>query len=106
MTGFQWKITDITSKDGAITHAKYFVEATDNQNTVQAEGHWYFNPPKTDKPLGQVTEDDVIGWIVNDAVRNNECHIKSNLVKQLEALSQQVDKKMPWKMPTFTVSNL
>lgn len=99
---YKWKILEVTSEEGLITHAKYFVEGTDEQNTVQSEGNWWFSDKIIKKPFDEVTEEDIISWIENETMQDGINLIKSNLDNQLASLKTATNSKFPWDA-TFSI---
>jgi hypothetical protein len=106
MTNFTWKITDITTDDELIIHAKYHVIANDEQNSVETEGNWWFSDKILNKPLIEIKEEDIVSWIENETTINGICHITNNLENQLNALQKQNKVQLPWKPLTVNVSDL
>ena len=97
-----WKILDIDGKDGVITSAKYFVQASDEYNTVATEGNWYFDSKEAITPIDLVTEEMVASWIKADAVRDGKNLILDRLQEQLNELSKQKTMIPPWLPQVFT----
>ena len=54
-----WKIFEISAENELITHAKYYCSLSDDTNTVETEGNWFFKDPIMNIPFGQVTEEMV-----------------------------------------------
>ena len=54
-------------------------------------------------PFAQVTEDMLIQWIENEAIRDGKNHIKQGIEKQFEALKLHKPAPMPWKPQVFKV---
>jgi len=97
-----WKILDIDGKDGVITAAKYFVQASDEYNTVATEGNWYFDAKEAVIPMDQITEQSVITWIEAAAIRDGKNIILDRLQEQLDNLSSQKVMVAPWLPQIFT----
>ena len=51
-----WKILEISAENGLITHAKYFVTASEDDKKVETEGNWWFQNPEIKVPFDQLTE--------------------------------------------------
>lgn len=98
---FTWKALDIIEQDGVITQVKYGVKAIDGNNSVETEGYWNLKD-KTHFLQKETTEKDVIAWIKNESIIDENCIIEDNLKKQLLA-TEPVALKKPWVLPTFTV---
>ena len=89
------KILEIEDKEGLITSAKYLCTL----NNIQTEGWWIFGDPVLNKPITEVVEADVIGWIMAEAGEL----IKKNLTAQFEN-TQKPKSIAPWLPQTFTPS--
>jgi hypothetical protein len=98
-----WKILDIDGKDGAISAAKYFVRASDEQNTVETEGNWYFDAKQAINPIEQVTEQMVIDWIKSGSMVDGRNVILDRLQEQLDELSKEKTMVAPWLPQVFTL---
>lgn len=103
MTTFNWKILEISAEDGLITHAKYHVTATDEEdNKVETEGNWWFEGKEATKPFAEVTEADVAEWIENETTQFGKNIIKSRLEEQLASLKGNRVVVAPWLPQIFT----
>ena len=103
---YTWTITEVSSEDDVILHAKYHVVALDEDSslTVETEGNWYFNN-KFNKPYLEITEQDVIDLIRKEAIKDGLNIIESRLDEQLEYLVDNIAKTpAPWLPQTFTPS--
>jgi hypothetical protein len=99
------KILELQANDlGQITSARYLFSLTDGQNTVESEGNWFFDPQESGVPLGNVTEEMVVKWIVDATTKDGVNAIKSRLQAQLSSLSASKSVNLPWKPLTFTVT--
>ena len=96
-----WKILEISAENDLITHAKYFVTATEDDKKVETEGNWWFKNPVMTVPFAQVTEDMVAKWVENDTYKDGVNLITSRLIEQLKSLSKQTVVP-PWKPQVFT----
>jgi hypothetical protein len=92
MISYQWKILELFADCKGV---KYFVKATDGENTVESEGNNYFVEGTVNLPFEQIKESNLIDWIAKDA-------IKSNLEAQLKALDSDKKVEFPWLADTFT----
>jgi len=99
---YKWSISKISATDGLITHAHYKCVLTDDDLSVETEGNWWFNEPKIKVPFEQVSEEMVVGWIEQEAVKDGVCHIKSRLEEQLKALEAHKPVVAPWLPQVFT----
>jgi len=96
-----WKILEISAENGLITHAKYFVTATEDDKKVETEGNWWFTSPVMTVPFEQVTEDMVAKWVESDTYKDGVNLITSRLIEQLKSLSKKAVVP-PWKPQVFT----
>ena len=101
MNNYKWTILEVSAEEGLITHAKYHVIASDETNSVETEGNWYFSDKIIKIPYEDVTEQDIIEWVEKETTQDGNNLIKSNLDKQLEALKSQTVTQLPW-IQTFT----
>jgi len=106
MIDFEWKIIEISKEDDLIVHAKYKVIARDNDILVETEGNHWFSNKVLNIPFKDVKEEDIIEWIENESIINDECHIKSNLSKQVKELKINRKSQLPWKPQVFNVGEL
>ena len=101
----KWKILEVISEDEVITHAKYYISATDGKNTVETEGNWEFDKFNVKTPYADVKESQVIQWIKDGATQYGQNVIESRLEEQLALLSKTKSVVPPWKPPVFTWSS-
>ena len=100
---YEWKILGVTSDEtGLITQAHYYASVEVDDHKVETEGNWYFNEPKLTIPFDQVTEENVIDWIKEEATKNGDNSVECRLNEQLEALASQRDTVAPWMPQIFT----
>ena len=97
---YKWKILDILADGETITAAKYHCETDDP--TVETEGFWYFKEPQAKVPYLEITEQMVIDWINQEAIRDGKNLITSRLEEQLAALQNQKPVVAPWLPQVFT----
>ena len=97
----KWEISEISAENGLITHAKYFVTASENNGKVETEGNWWFKNPVLNVPFEQVTEDMVAKWIESETFKDGVNLITSRLIEQLKSLSKKAVVP-PWKPQVFT----
>jgi hypothetical protein len=104
MANFIWKILEVDSKDQIIKSAQYSVTATDENNSVETEGHWYFSQ-EIDKPFADIKEEDVIELIKKETTQFGKNIIEERLQEQLAYLEAEKSKpKAPWLPQTFTAN--
>ena len=102
---YTWSILDISAKDGLITHAKYKVSLTNQDQTVETEGNWWFQGAEVKVPFDQVTEEMVAFWIEQETIKDGVNLIKSRLEEQLNELNNQDAVVAPWLPQVFTPNN-
>jgi len=102
MITYTWSILEIFGNQ-TIAKVRYLLKAQDETNMVQTEGYHEFTEGLVNKPLSQVIESDLIGWLVSDTTQDGVNPIKLNLENQLKSLkiNQKID--FPWEKNTFTV---
>jgi len=96
-----WKISEISAENGLITHAKYFVTATEDDKKVETEGNWWFQNPEIKVPFEQVTEQMVAQWIEAETMKDGVNIITSRLQEQLKSLEKKAVIP-PWMPQVFT----
>jgi len=99
---YKWQINELSAENGLITHAKYHLTLSDDTNSVETEGNWWFKNPVLNIPFDQVTEENVISWLENDAIKDGVNVIKSRLEEQLAILEKSNVVVPPWKPQVFT----
>jgi hypothetical protein len=99
---YKWTISELSAENEVITHAKYHLSLSDDTNTVETEGNWYFKDPENKIPFAQITEEIVAEWIENEAMKDGVCVIKSRLEEQLALLEKSKLIVPPWKPQVFT----
>jgi len=102
---FTWKILEISAIDGLITHAKYKVSLTDQNQIVETEGNWWFSNPVVKVRFSDVTEEMVTSWIEQETMKDGINLIKSRLEEQLNELNKQESVVAPWLPQVFTPNN-
>lgn len=102
---YTWFILDISAKNDLITHAKYKVQLSDNNNIVETEGNWWFANPTLITPFNEVTEEMVASWIEQETMKDGINLIKSRLEEQLNMLNNDETVVAPWLPQVFTPNN-
>ena len=102
---YKWSILDISASNGLITHAKYKVSFTDQDQTVETEGNWWFSGAEVKVPFDQVTEEMVASWIEQETMKDGTNLIKSRLEEQLNAIKNSKTVVAPWLPQVFTPNN-
>jgi len=98
---YVWKILDVYSDGGTITSVKYFCSLTNGKDTIETEGYWGFPNGEAEIPFAEVTEEMIVGWIVESSTVNDENIIKSRLEQQLLSLKNK-PVPAPWLPQVFT----
>ena len=106
MANYNWKVTEISTNGELITHAKYYIIADNELNSVETEGNWWFSDKTLNIPLSDVKEEDIISWIEKEATVNGVCHITDNLDKQIIYLQNKKTTSLPWKPLTINLGDL
>jgi hypothetical protein len=102
MTSFKWSILE-TFGNETITKVRYLLKAQDEQNIAETEGYHEFSKNLVFKPLSEIKELDLIGWLESDTTQDDVNPIKLNLENQLEALKTNNKIVFPWETNTFTI---
>ena len=102
MIQFKWEILE-TFGDETVTKVKYFLKAQDEQNIVETEGYHEYSEKLVCKPLSEIKESDLIGWLETDTTQEDINLIKLNLENQLQALKTSKKMAFPWEAETFTI---
>lgn len=98
-----WKILEVQAKDDIIKAAKYFCAIEEDGLRVETEGNWKFRDPEGETtPYLEVTEQMVIDWINQEAIRDGKNLITSRLEEQLAALQDQTPVVAPWLPQVYT----
>ena len=90
------KILEIEAKDGLITAAKYLCSL----DGIQTEGWWFFGNPVLNKAFSEVSEFDVIEWILKEAG-----HLIENNLKNQKQSIEKPKSVAPWMPQMFTLEN-
>lgn len=99
---FNWKITEISANDGIVKSAKYHVSCVEDDLMVETEGYWSFEGDAK-IPFKSLTEDHVIGWIKESAVKDGKQLIESRLLEQINELKNKKQTIAPWMPQIFTI---
>jgi len=107
MIDFKWQILELSKEDNLIIHAKYLVTIIqDGVSLLSTEGNHWFSNKIVNIPFNQVTEQNVVEWIKNECIVDNQCHIESNLFKQFQNTTVDFTTQLPWKPKTFKLGDL
>ena len=99
----KWSILEVFGDGQTITKVRYFVEATDEINTVQTEGEHTFKEGTVYKPWEEIKEENLIAWVQQDTMKDDVNIIKLNLEKQLNLLKTNEKIEFPWLSSTFSI---
>jgi hypothetical protein len=102
MFTYKWSILDTFGNEN-ITKVRYLLKAQDGENSVETEGNHEFSEGLICKPLSEIKESDLIGWLESDTTQNNVNPIKLNLENQLKTLKTSNKIGLPWEAETFTI---
>jgi hypothetical protein len=98
-----WKILSIDAKNEVIKSAHYFCKLSQDGIEIETEGNWKFRDPEGETtPYAEVTEQMVIDWINQEAIRDGKNLITSRLEEQLAALQDQTPVVAPWLPQVYT----
>ena len=98
---YKWKILEVFAKDGIITGCKYHLTGSEGDLSVETEGNYYFNEPSEKVPFLEVTEQTIVDWLEQEAIRDGKNHIKEGIEKQIEALKSNKPTPAPWLPQVF-----
>jgi hypothetical protein len=103
MITYTWSILEIFGDEQTIEKIRFLIKAEDGTNTVETEGYHEFSENLVCKPLSEIKESDLVGWLETDTIKDGVNAIKLNLENQLKTLN--IDKKIdfPWLANTFTI---
>ena len=103
MIKFDWKILNIEASGHTIKAAHYYCAIEEDGIKVETEGRWKFRDPEGSfVEYGDVTEQMVIDWINQEAIRDGKNLITSRLEEQLAALQDQTPVVAPWLPQVYT----
>jgi hypothetical protein len=102
MITYNWSILEVFG-DEVITKVRYLLKAHNETNTVETEGYHEFSKEIFLKPISEIKESDLIGWLETDTTKNDLNIIKLNLENQLETLKTSKKIAFPWEANTFTI---
>jgi hypothetical protein len=102
MIQFNWSILEIYGNQ-TIDKVRYLLKANDDANTVETEGYHEYSDGLVCKPLSEIKESDLIGWLESDTIKDGVNAIKLNLENQLKALKRNNKIEFPWEAETFTI---
>jgi hypothetical protein len=100
---YTWTISEVSSEDDVILHAKYHVVALEDDISVETEGNWWFSDKIVKKPFSEVTEQDIASWIEKESTQDGICSIKLALDNQIANLKSSLKSSLPWKPSTFQI---
>jgi hypothetical protein len=103
MPQFKWSILEVFKDGQTLNKVRYFVEAEDEENTVETEGYHSFSEGVVYKPFAEIKEEDLIRWLEQDTTKDEVNIIKLNLEKQLKSLKSSEKADFPWLANTFTI---
>ena len=101
MITYTWSILEIFG-DNTVSKIRYTLKAQDEQNIVKTEGYHEYSEGLVSKPLSQIKESDLVGWLESDTIKDGVNAIKLNLETQLKSLNSSKKIDFPWENDTFT----
>jgi hypothetical protein len=102
MIQFNWEIMEVYGAD-TVSKVRYTLKAQDEESIVTTEGYHEYSEGLVCKPLSEIKESDLIGWLESDTIKDGVNAIKLNLEKQLKALKTNEKMAFPWEAETFTI---
>jgi hypothetical protein len=99
---YKWSILEVYGEN-TISKVRYLLKAQNESNTVETEGYHEFSEGLVCKPLSEIKESDLAGWLESDTIQGDVNPIKLNLEKQLESLKTSKKMAFPWEADTFTI---
>jgi hypothetical protein len=102
MIKFNWEIMEVYG-DNTVSKVRYILKAQDEENIVATEGYHEYSEGLVCKPLSEIKESDLIGWLESDTTQDDVNAIKLNLENQLNALKTSKKMAFPWEAETFTI---
>jgi hypothetical protein len=102
MITYTWSILEVFG-DQTIAKVRYLLKAQDEQNIVETEGYHEYSESLVCKPLSEIKESDLIGWLESDTIKDGVNAIKLNLENQLKTLKTSNKIGFPWEAETFTI---
>jgi len=102
MIQFNWEILEVYG-DNTVSKVRYTLKAQDEENIVKTEGYHDFSEGLVSKPLSEIKESDLIGWLESDTIKDGVNAIKLNLENQLKNLKTSNKIGFPWEAETFTI---
>ncbi len=99
---FNWSILEVYGEN-TVSRVRYLLKAQNESNTVETEGYHDFSEGLVCKPLSEIKESDLIGWLESDTIKDDVNPIKLNLENQLKALKVNNKIAFPWETDTFTI---
>ena len=102
MTTFNWEILEVYG-DNTVSKVRYTLKAQDEESIVATEGYHEYSEGLVCKPISEIKESDLIGWLETDTIKDGVNAIKLNLENQLKALKTSNKIGFPWEAETFTI---
>jgi hypothetical protein len=103
MISYKWKILEVFADGELITHVRYHLTGSDEENSVATEGEYTFDKPNLIKPFAEVQEKDIIFWLQQETSKSEPNLIKLNIENQLNGLKGSKKVEFPWETETFTI---
>ena len=102
MITYTWSILEVFG-DQNINKVRFLLKAQDESNIAETEGYHEYSEGLVCKPISEIKESDLIGWLETDTIKDGVNAIKLNLENQLKALKTSNKIGFPWEAETFTI---
>jgi hypothetical protein len=102
MITYTWSILEVFG-DQTIAKVRYLLKAQNETNFVETEGYHEYSEGLVCKPLSEIKESDLVGWLESDTIKDGVNAIKLNLKNQLKTLNTSNKMAFPWEAETFTI---
>jgi hypothetical protein len=102
MITYTWSILEVFGNQN-INKVRFLLKAQDESNTAETEGYHEYSEGLVCKPISEIKESDLIGWLETDTIKDGVNAIKLNLENQLKTLKTSNKIGFPWEAETFTI---
>ena len=93
---YTWSITGLFAHGTKVTRASFSVLGTDGTASATYEDEFTFKEGTVNKPLADCTENDVIGWIQQDATNDGVNWITSLVDIKVQDSVIYAPVALPW----------
>ena len=102
MITYTWSILEVFGNQN-INKVRFLLKAQDESNTAETEGYHEYSEGLVCKPISEIKESDLIGWLESDTIKDGVNVIKLNLENQLKTLKTNNKIGFPWEAETFAI---